>query len=130
MFKQETTAPTANNSSDVQRQIVRSVAIGIIKDAILFERIHDGLFMVINAFKSNGHSKNLAAAQHYSGIGNAIDLICDGECPCDDLYSKLTSVFLNIHQQEKSDNLLYISERVYNEWSEVIRDFYINRKSA
>ena len=113
----------------MKKETVKKIAINIIRDNIIFERIHDGLFIAINAIKDDkGAITEFRPAQQYEGIGNAIDLICNGNYLGDDLFNELVGVFCDVCEKEKGDNLKEIAENIYNEWLEIIKEFSVNKK--
>jgi len=122
---------TMNNSSLVQiikNKSQEKAIIGIIQDAIIWRRVSDKMFDIVNAFhpaRNDGEHAEFEAENHMECYVNAFHVmdICDNDHLCGilaDLFWKYT--------QDNGAKANELATTIYIEWLVCIKNHYVTIK--
>lgn len=94
--------------------------IGILQDAIVWRRVSEKMFDIVNAFNPKAFQNDFYTDNHHLGYTNAFHLM--GIYDNDDLCNDLAQIFCNFREDESSAKEL--SETIYIEWLVCIKNYY------
>lgn len=110
----------------IQNKPQERAVIGIIQDTILWRRVSDRVFEIINAFDPNGNQPEPEADKKHIGISNAFHVmeIHDNQDLCD----QLNTLFYEFMQDESPADQL--AQTIYIEWLVCIKNYCTTQKSV
>ncbi len=123
MSKQQTTEKSVVLTQNSQEKVI----IKIIEDHIVFSRICEGMFTILNASKPNVLMHELKV--DYNGIDNALALMGIED---EKLIGKLHDTYYNCVSNGESDLLtvLELAKIIYLKWLNEIKNFFLTKKAA
>lgn len=100
--------------------------VNIIADSILYNRIYDGMHIILNAFnplQSNPEDINI----NYKGIENVLLLM---DIDNEDLREDLETLYENKIHTRNNEQADYLALSIYFDWLKAIKDFYTTKKAS
>lgn len=100
--------------------------INIISDSILYNRIYDGMHVILNAF--NPLQVNPCNIEvNYKGIESVLMLM---DIEDEDLKENLELLYEKNILSRTLENASQLALSIYFEWLKYIKDFYTNKKAS
>lgn len=100
--------------------------VNIISDSILYNRIYDGMHVILNAF--NPLQANPCDIEiNYKGVENALILM---DIEDDDLKENLELLYEKNIFSRTLENAYHLALSIYFEWLKYIKDFYTTQKAS
>ena len=90
----------------------KTAVIGIIQDAILWDRVNNGVTSILNAFNPQEYNHEFFTNLRYKGYENAFDLL---ELKNEELKEKLAIIYCQKSLNNKSEASL-IAESIVDDW--------------
>lgn len=100
--------------------------IGILQDAIVWRRVSDKMFDIVNAFNPQKHENEFSTDCQHIGYVSAFHVM--GIYDNDDLCSDLAEIFFDFREDESPANEL--AETIYIEWLVCIKNYCATIKTV
>lgn len=128
MTKQEkiTQRPVQSINEQTIHNQKEQVIILVIKDAILWRRVSDGMHAIVNAFNPDIENESFNVEDNYGGFENALRLM--GIYDNYDLREELSEIFWTM--QTEKIVATELAEKIYLEWLVCIRNYCVTLKTV
>ncbi|MFV0377770.1 MAG: hypothetical protein ACK5JD_10780 [Mangrovibacterium sp.] len=101
--------------------------IGILSDHIMWFRVSNGMFKVINAFHPSECENDFTPDFNFHGYSNAFKVL--GIWDEDELVNKLTQIYLD-NYLDSEENAETLAHKMYFEWMVIIRNYFTKKTAA
>ena len=95
----------------------KAAVIGIIQDAIIWDRVNNGVTSILNAFNPQEYNHEFFINLRYKGYENAFDTL---ELKNEDVKEKLATIYCQKSLNNKLLEASMLAESIVNEWNQYL----------